>query len=98
MVLCFSFLESVPGVCGVKKFMVASESKIPKTVFCTVVLEVSSLQLNVKLFNVGSGNQHLQRPTSVRCFSDPPMVWLGWLAVVIRATAGGWTGMAFVPF
>ena len=38
------FLESVPGVCGVKKFMVAPESKMPKTVFCTVVLEVSSLQ------------------------------------------------------
>ena len=26
MVPCFSFLESVPGVCGVKKFMVAPES------------------------------------------------------------------------
>ena len=27
-VSCFSFLESVPGVCGVKKFIVAPESKI----------------------------------------------------------------------
>ena len=33
MVPCFSFLESVPGVCGVKKCMVAPESKIPKAVF-----------------------------------------------------------------
>ena len=32
MVPCFSFLESVPSVCRVKKFMVAPESKIPKTV------------------------------------------------------------------
>ena len=32
MVPCFSFLESVPGVCRVKKFMVTPESKIPKTV------------------------------------------------------------------
>ena len=46
VVPCFSFLESVPSVCGVKKFMVAPESKIPKTVFCTVVLEVSSLELH----------------------------------------------------
>ena len=38
---CSNFLESVPGVCGVKKFMVAPESKILKTVFCTVVLEES---------------------------------------------------------
>ena len=53
-VLCSNFLESVPGVCGVKKFMVAPESKILKTVFSTVVLAMSSLQLNVKLFNVGS--------------------------------------------
>ena len=35
---CSSFLESVPGFCGVNKFMVAPESKIQKTVFCTVVL------------------------------------------------------------
>ena len=41
MVPCFSFLESVPGACCVKKFIVAPESKIPKTVFCTVLLEVS---------------------------------------------------------
>ena len=40
---CSSFLVSVPGACAVKKFMVAPESKIPKTVFCTVVLEVSLL-------------------------------------------------------
>ena len=33
MVPCFSFWESVTGVCGVKKFMVAPESKVPKTVF-----------------------------------------------------------------
>ena len=33
MVPCFNFLESVPGVCGVKKFVVAPESKIPKTFF-----------------------------------------------------------------
>ena len=33
LVPCFSFLDSVPGVCGVKKFMVAPESKMPKTVF-----------------------------------------------------------------
>ena len=71
---CSSFLESVPGVCGVKKFMVASESKIPKTVFCMVILEVSSLQLNVKLFNVRSGHRHRQRPTSARCFYDLPMM------------------------
>ena len=32
MVLCFSFLDYVPGVCGVKNFIVAPESKIPKTV------------------------------------------------------------------
>ena len=57
-----------------KKSMVAPESKIPKTVFCAVVLEVSSLQLNVKLFNVGSRHWHCQRPTSARCFSDPPIV------------------------
>ena len=71
---CSSFLVFVPGVCGVKKFMVAPESKILKTVFCTVVLEVSSLQLHVKLFNVCSGHRHRQRRTSARCFSDPPMV------------------------
>ena len=65
--------------------MVAPESKMPKTVFGTVVLEVSTLQLKVKLFNVGGGHRHLQRPTRARCFSDPPMVlarvacllWLG---------------------
>ena len=74
MVPCSNFLESVPGVCGVKKFMVAPESKIPKTVFRTVVLEVSLLQLNVKLFNVGSGHRQHQRPTSARCFYNPPMV------------------------
>ena len=73
-VQCSSFLEYVPGVFGVKKFMVAPESKIPKTVFWTVVLEVSSLQLNVKLFNVCSGHQHRQRLTSARCLSDPPMM------------------------
>ena len=33
MVPCFSFLESVPGVCGVKNFMVAPDSKRPKTIF-----------------------------------------------------------------
>ena len=60
--------------CGVKKSIVAPESKIPKTVLCTVVLEVSLLQLNVKLFNVCSGHQYRQRPTSARCFSDPPMM------------------------
>ena len=32
MVPCFSFFESMPGVVGVKKFMVAPESNIPKTV------------------------------------------------------------------
>ena len=67
---------------GSKKFMVTPESKIPKTVFCTVVLEVSSLQLNVKLLNVGSGHRHRQRPTSVRCFYDPPMV-LTWVAFLL---------------
>ena len=41
---CSNFLESVPGVCGVKKILVAPNYKMPKTVFCTVVLEVSSLQ------------------------------------------------------
>ena len=71
---CSNFLDYVPGVCGVKKFMVAPESKMPKTVFCTVVLEVSSLQLKVKLLNVGGGYRHRQRPTRARCFSDPPMV------------------------
>ena len=60
MVPCSSFLESVPGVCGVKIFMVAPECKIPKTVFYMVVLEVSSLQLNVKLFNICSGHRHRQ--------------------------------------
>ena len=30
---CSSFLVSVSGVCVVKKFMVAPEYKIPKTVF-----------------------------------------------------------------
>ena len=59
---------------GSKKTMVAPESKIPKTVFWKVVLEVSSLQLNVKLFNVCSRHWHRQRLTSARCFSDPPMV------------------------
>ena len=44
-----------------------------------VVLEVSSLQLNVKIFNVCSGHRHHQRPTSARCFSNPPMV-LAWVA------------------
>ena len=58
---------------GSKNLMVAPESKIPKTVFCTIVLEVSSIQLNVKLFIVGSGHRHHQRPTSAQCFSDPPM-------------------------
>ena len=71
---CSRFLESVPGVCGVKTFMVHPESKMPKTVFCTVVLKVSFLQLNVKLFNVGSGHWHRQRPNSARCFTEPPMV------------------------
>ena len=33
MVPRFSFLDFVPGVCGVKKFMVAPESKIKRTVF-----------------------------------------------------------------
>ena len=74
MVPCFSFLESVPGVVGVKKFMVAPESNIPKAVFWTVILEVSSLHLNVKLFNVCSGHRHHQRPTSARCFSNPPVM------------------------
>ena len=74
MVPFFSFLESVPGVCSVKNFIVAPEYKIPKTVLCTVVLEVSSLKLNVNLFNVYSGHRHRQRPTSARCFSDPPMM------------------------
>ena len=59
--------------------MVAPESKIPKTGFYTFLLEVSLLQLNVKLFNVGSGHRHRQRPTSARCFSDPPRV-LAWVA------------------
>ena len=76
---CSNFLESVPGVCEVKTFMVAPESKIPKNRFCTVVLEVSSLQLNVKLFNVGNRHLHLQRPISARCFYDPPMM-LAWVA------------------
>ena len=71
---CSNFLESVPGVCVVKKFMVASESKMLKTFFCTVVFEVPSLQLKVKLFNVGSGHWHRQRPNSARCFTEPPMV------------------------
>ena len=71
---CSNVLESVPGVCGVNTFMVAPESKMPKTVFCTVVLKVSSLQLNVKLFNVGSGHRHRQRTTRARCFTEPPMV------------------------
>ena len=74
-----SFLVSVSGVCEVKKFMVAPESKIPKTLFCKVGLEVSSLQLNVKLFIVYSGHRHRQRLTSARCFYDPPMV-LDWVA------------------
>ena len=74
VVPCFSLLESVPGVCGVKNFILAPESKIPKIVFCTVVLEVSSLQLNVKLFNVCSRHWHRHRPTSARCFSDPLMI------------------------
>ena len=33
MVPCFIFLESVPGVVGVKKFMVAPESNIHNSVF-----------------------------------------------------------------
>ena len=33
MVSGFSFLDSVTGVCGVNKFMVAPESKIKRTVF-----------------------------------------------------------------
>ena len=33
MVPCFSFLESVPGVVRVRKFMVDPESNIPKTIF-----------------------------------------------------------------
>ena len=74
MVPCFSFFESVPGVVGVKKFMVTPESNILNTVFWTVVLEMSSLHLNVKLFNVCSGHWNRQRPTSARCFSDPPMI------------------------
>ena len=74
VVPCFSFLESVPGVCDVKKFIVAPESKIPKTVFCTVVFEVSSLQFNVTLFNVCSGHRHRQRPTRAPCLSNPPMM------------------------
>ena len=61
VVPCCSFLESVPGACCVKKFIVAPESKITKTVFCTVLLEVSSLQLNVKLFNVCSRQRHLSQ-------------------------------------
>ena len=73
------FLVSVPGVVGVEKFMVAPDSNIPKTVFFTVVLEVSSLHLNVKLFNVCSRHRHRQRPTSARCFSDPPMMFV-WVA------------------
>ena len=76
MVPCFGFLESVPGVVGVKKFMVAPESNIPKAVFSAVILEVSSLHLNVKLFNVCSGHRHRQRPTSARCFSDAPKRWV----------------------
>ena len=70
---------SVPGVDGVKKFTVAPESNITKAVCLTVILEVASLHLNVKLFNVCSGHQHRQRPTSARCFSDPPMM-LVWVA------------------
>ena len=80
------FLETVPGVCCVKKFIVAPESKIPKTIFCTVVLEVSSLQLNVKLFNVCSRHWHRHRPTSALCFSDPPMM-LAWVACSL---CSGW--------
>ena len=76
---CFSFLEPVPGVYSVKKFTVAPESKMPKTVFCTVVLEVSSLQLNVKLFNVCSVHQHCQRPTIACCFSNLTMM-VDWVA------------------
>ena len=71
---CSNFLESVLGVCGVKTFIVAPESKMPNTIFGTVVLEVSSLKLNVRLFNVGSGHRHRQRPTSAQCFSNPPML------------------------
>ena len=40
IVPCFIFLVFVPSVCGVKKFIVVPESKILKTVFCKVVLEV----------------------------------------------------------
>ena len=68
MVPCFSFFESVPGVVGVKKFMVAPEYNIPKAVFWTVILEVSSLHLNVKLFNVCSRHRHRQRQTRALCF------------------------------
>ena len=74
MVPCFSFLESVPGVVGVKKFIVAPESNIPNSIFWMVVLEVSLLHLNVKLFNVCRRHHHRQRPTSARSFSDPPMM------------------------
>ena len=59
---------------GSKKFMVAPESNIPKAVLGTVILDVSSLHLNVKLFNVCSGHRHRQRPTSARCFSDSTMM------------------------
>ena len=69
--------------------MVAPESKMPKTVFCTVVLEVSSLQLNVKLFNVGRGHRHHQRPTSVVFLRSYHGVGLGGLLIVIRVAAGG---------
>ena len=33
IVPCFSFIESVPGVVGVKKIIVAPEFSIPKTCF-----------------------------------------------------------------
>ena len=65
--------------CWGQKFIVAPESNIPKTIFWTVVFEVSSLHLNVNIFNVCSGHRHRQRPTSARCFSDPPMMFV-WVA------------------
>ena len=94
---CSIIMEYVPGVFGVNKFMVAPESKILKTVFCRVVLEVSSLQLNVKLFNVGSGHQHRQRPTSAWCLSDPPMVmtWVACLLLSGRRKEGGQVWLLF---
>ena len=78
LVPCFIFLESVPGVSGVKNewLLLSLIYRIPFS--WMVVLEVSSLHLNVKLFKVCSGHQHRQRPISSRCFSNPPMmlVWV----------------------